>query len=956
MLQEFRDNLLKIIKSRLFVLMVLFIVATCLILYRLFDLQIVHGEEYLENYQLKIVRERNISSTRGNIYDRNGYLLAYNELAYSVTLEDVYDDSSNKNAEFNETIVKLIELIEKNGDEIVSDFPIYVNEDDEYCFSLSDTQLLRFLADIYGRKYTDDLKFEERTATPDEVVDYLCQRKVYGIGYYEVPGDKSTFVPGGGYTKEQIIKIINMRYAVAVNSYKKYIYTIVAKDISDETMIVILENMDTLRGVNVIKDTVRRYNDGVYFSQIIGYTGKISQEEYDTYSANNDNYSLSDYVGKTGIEYSMEEYLQGIKGSETIYVDNMGKILESTNYVEPVAGKDIYLTIDKDLQIAVYNILEQKIAGILVNKIRNVKEYVPSENASSSDIIIPIDDVYFALFDNNVIDVSRFEQSYASDTEAKVLNAFNASKEEVLSEIRTELLTTGTPYNELPKEYQNYESYIVTMLKSDNNGILNKSVINTEDPIYVAWTIDENISLKEFLTYAISQNWIDTSKLDLNQKYSDSEEIYNVLVDVIIDKLDGNREFGKKIYKYMIRDGKITGKDVCIILWEQDIINVDEDRIVALKSGTVTSYDFMLKCISNLEITPAMLALEPCSGSCVIVDVNTGDVLACVSYPSYNNDKLANSSTSAYLVKLNQDKSNPLWNYATQYRSAPGSTFKMVSSICGVENGVIDLNSNIECTGTFDKLTGTVHHCWIYPGRHGNLNLTEGIANSCNCFFYEVGYRLSQDEDGYNANVGIDKIAETARMFGLGDKSGMEINEVEPMISDEFPVPSAIGQGNHAFTTAGLARYVTAVANKGTVYDLTLVDKIYNSNGNLYLDNNADVYNTITIDPSVWSAVHQGMREVVQNKVYYDIGVEVAGKTGTAQESTSKPNHGLFVGFAPYQSPEIAFSIKIMNGYSSDYAAQVGKDIAVYYFDLADKEEIITGTADEPLNVTTGGD
>ena len=132
MLQEFRDNLLKIIKSRLFVLMVLFIVATCLILYRLFDLQIVHGEEYLENYQLKIVRERNISSTRGNIYDRNGYLLAYNELAYSVTLEDVYDDSSNKNAEFNETIVKLIELIEKNGDEIVSDFPIYVNEDDEY--------------------------------------------------------------------------------------------------------------------------------------------------------------------------------------------------------------------------------------------------------------------------------------------------------------------------------------------------------------------------------------------------------------------------------------------------------------------------------------------------------------------------------------------------------------------------------------------------------------------------------------------------------------------------------------------------------------------------------------------------------------------------------------------------------------------------------------------------------
>ena len=407
----------------------------------------------------------------------------------------------------------------------------------------------------------------------------------------------------------------------------------------------------------------------------------------------------------------------------------------------------------------------------------------------------------------------------------------------------------------------------------------------------------------------------------------------------------------------MIANNNISGKQICIILWDQDLINVEESQITGLKSGRISSYNFIIDCISNLEITPAQLALDPCSGSCVITDVNTGDVKALVSYPGYDNNRLANSADSEYLARLNSDLSRPLWNYATQNKSAPGSTLKMLVSVAGLEENVISLNEDIKCEGSFDKLTGTIHRCWIYPGAHGRLDLTEAIANSCNCFFYEVGYRMSQDVDGYNANVGIDTLSKYTDLFGLSEPSGVEISEASPQVSDAFPVPSAIGQGTHAYTTVGLARYVTAVANSGKVYNLTLIDKVTDTNGNLQFDNSAELRNEIELDDEVWDAIHAGMRQVVQKKAYFStVAVDVAGKTGTAQETSSRADHALFVGYAPYEDPEIAIAIRVLNGYTSDYAAQITKDVIMYYYGLAEEDEIITGTADQPLTATTTGD
>lgn len=955
MYQDLKDNLIALLKSRLFPLLLVIIAMGVVLIVRVFTLQIVKGESYEENYQLKIVRERSIPSTRGNIYDRNGNLLAYNELAYSITLEDVYESNSNKNKLLNESIYNLIVLVEKNGDNVISGYEIGVDDNNNFVFNVEGTKLLRFLADIYGHKSIDDLKYEERNAKPYEVVEYLCSKKKYGIGKYEVIDGKTEFTPMGDYANDKIIKIITIRAALGANTYQKYVTTTVATNVSEKTRAVVLENADIIPGVSISQEAIRKYNDSVYFSQIIGYTGKISVDEYEEYVLENPDYSLNDYVGKTGIEYSQENYLKGEKGKETIYVDVLGRVLDTTDYIKPSAGNDVYLTIDKDLQMAVYHIIEQNIAGILVSKIRNIKEYVPDENASAADIVIPIDDVYNALFENNVIDFDRFSKEYASPVEKDVYSSFVSKQTNVLDEIKTQLVSGGPAYSSLSKEYQNYESFIIQMLSSDAYGVIKTSEIDTNDLMYIAWTKDENISIKEYLSYCISKNWININTLDLEGDYSDSDEIYSKLVELIIDSLANNKDFSKKIYKYMIAGNNISGKQICLILWNQDLINVDQEEIIQLKENRISSYQFMLNCIEHLEITPAQLALEPCSGSCVITSTS-GEVLALVSYPSFDNNRLANSADSAYLAKINSDGSMPLWNYATQYRSAPGSTFKMVSSVAGLEEGVINLGTNIECNGIFDKLNGTTHRCWIYPGRHGNLDVTGGIANSCNNFFYEVGYRLSTDIDGYNDDLGTEKIAKYADLFGLSEKSGIEISESEPKVSDALPVPSAIGQGTHAYTTVGLARYVTAVANRGTVYNLTLIDNVKDPYGEIIYDSEPTIRNTINLENSEWNAIHSGMRQVVMKKAYFDIGVSVAGKTGTAQESTKKANHALFVGFAPYNNPEIVIATRIMNGYSSDYAAQMSKDVFVYYYGLKEKEEIITGTADQPLSVVGAGD
>ena len=175
--------------------------------------------------------------------------------------------------------------------------------------------------------------------------------------------------------------------------------------------------------------------------------------------------------------------------------------------------------------------------------------------------------------------------------------------------------------------------------------------------------------------------------------------------------------------------------------------------------------------------------------------------------------------------------------------------------------------------------------------------------------------------------------------------------EISPTVSDNDAVRSAIGQGRNSYAPIQLSRYVTTIANSGTCYNLTLVDKVTDYQGNVLMDNQATVRNTIDIDTSIWNSVHTGMRNVIayetsQSALINRVNVSVAGKTGTAQESEDKPNHALFISYAPYESPEISVTCVIQNGYSSGNAKEVAGFIYAYIYDpeeLIDEE--MTGDA-----------
>ena len=953
-----KSGVSEIVRTRVFVVMIVFIILFSILVGRLFNLQIVNGQKYLDDYKLLIQKTRVIQGTRGKIYDRNGVLLAYNELAYSVTIEDngSYATIAEKNEELNQEITRIIEIVEENGDSVINDFNIVLDSNNEYQYAMdNETLRLRFIADVFGEKTIDKLDDEQKNMTAEDIIVYLCTDEEYGYGIDQEKLEKS-----------QVLKLVNIRYAMGLNSFQKYIPTTVAEDVSEETVASIMENLDGLQGVDIAEDSLRRYTDSKYFANMIGYTGQISQAEYDALSKSEQkNYSLTDTVGKAGLEQVMDETLQGEKGEVKLYVNSVGKVIETAEDTEPKAGNNLYLTIDANLQKAAYDILEQELAGILLVKMADVLDYDRSKTTDAGDVIVASGDVYNAFIGNDILDTNHFSSEDAGQAERSVYASFSAYKEAVLGQIVSIMLDgAAAAYTDMPREQQAYLSYIVNDLLTSSASILMKNAIDTSDETYLKWREEETININTYLNYAISKNWIDSSKLQEytpeGEKYSDAADVYTALVSYVEQALRSDRNFDKLIYKYMIKSGAISGREICMMIYEQNILPFDETQYNQLASGAVSAYDFIRGKIQTLEITPGQLALEPCTGSLVMTDPNSGEVLACVSYPGYDNNRLANTMDSAYYNKLVTDQARPFYNNATQEKTAPGSTYKPLSAIAGLTEGTISLGTSVYCDGVFKRVEPNIK-CWVYPDSHGTQDVVGAITHSCNVFFCDLGYNMSLDEQGaYSSELGLSRLGKYAAMFGLDETSGMEIPESEPQISDDSSVPSAMGQGTNNFTTSQLARYVTAVANEGTVYNLSLLGRVEKVDSTLVEDYQPEIRNQVEgISPDTWDAVHAGMRGVVSNNTVFTklnaSGIELCGKTGTAQQSTTHPDHGLFVGFTSNTDSDVAFAIRIANGYSSTFAAEVGKSVMEYYYNITDPSELITGQA-STVTVTSHGD
>ena len=349
-------------------------------------------------------------------------------------------------------------------------------------------------------------------------------------------------------------------------------------------------------------------------------------------------------------------------------------------------------------------------------------------------------------------------------------------------------------------------------------------------------------------------------------------------------------------------------------------------------------------------------------GSCVVMNVKTGEVLAMASYPDYNPQSFANGISNEEWISYSQNDSYPLLNKSIQSSYEPGSIFKMVTAIAGLESGNITLTEKINDTGQYVKY-GEKRNCWYYTDYHrghGYLNVVGAIEKSCNYFFYETADRM-----------GIDVLDKYARYFGLGKKTGIELpSEVSGTLASKEYVKSvnlpwnpgdtinaSIGQGYNRFTPLQMTKYISMIANGGNDIDVSIIKTIQNVDGtevskeeiqkyaNEKLGLTEDTNNEeITLNQEYLNAVKEGMKSVTSGESgtayvrFKDFNIEVGGKTGSAEAGVDKNNkevvNAWFAAFAPYNDPEIAVVVMVENGGHGNYTAEAVREIMAEYFGM----------------------
>lgn len=328
--------------------------------------------------------------------------------------------------------------------------------------------------------------------------------------------------------------------------------------------------------------------------------------------------------------------------------------------------------------------------------------------------------------------------------------------------------------------------------------------------------------------------------------------------------------------------------------------------------------------------------------ACVVEDVRTGEILASASYPTYSLPDFRKDYNS-----LLDDPLKPLNNRAFSGLYPPGSTFKMISAIAGLEEEIITPSTIIRDEGQYTYWPTPQPKCWIYRqyGRtHGPVNVSDAIEVSCNYFFYDVGRR-----------VGIEKLDEYAAKFGLGQKTGVELSEAAGVVaSPEFTeslggkwyegnvLSVAIGQESTQVTPIQLANYISTLANGGTRYTTHLLKTVKSGDfSQVSYAAEPEVAGTVEMKPENLAAVTRGMHSMTTGegslaRVFQDVPVQVAAKTGSAQVNGQSNSNAVFVCYAPYDDPQIAISIAVEKGGSGSSLASIAAEILQYYFTAQD--------------------
>ncbi len=347
------------------------------------------------------------------------------------------------------------------------------------------------------------------------------------------------------------------------------------------------------------------------------------------------------------------------------------------------------------------------------------------------------------------------------------------------------------------------------------------------------------------------------------------------------------------------------------------------------------------------------------ASSCVVMDVRNGEILAMANVPTYNPQDFVGGISTENWNKYINDPAKPLVNKAIQNSYSPGSIFKMVTAIAGLETGAITSSTKINDTGVYNKYPDSPKNCWYYTDYHrghGWLNVAQAIQKSCNYFFYETADR-----------IGIDVLDQYATYFGLGKKTGVELlGETDGVLASRESkaalhpdstnwnpgdtLNAGIGQGDNEFSPLQMAKYISMLANGGKNIDVSIVKTIRNADGSEVSKNEInefvkqklgledDTTGDLNINPENLRVILEGMRSVTDEQgtassVFRNFEIEVGGKTGSAEAPGNKVN-AWFAGFAPFDNPEIAVIVMVENGGHGYYAGEAVREIMREYFGM----------------------
>lgn len=648
--------------------------------------------------------------------------------------------------------------------------------------------------------------------------------------------------------------------------------------------------------------------------------------------------------------------LQIVHGQEYRETSNTKLTRESTLKADRGDIKDssgtILATVDAQYSIVLY---KTKVSDeVLNNTILKIINILSTNGDSYVDnFLIDINPYRFKLEEeesqkrwkkaNNINEDATAEEAFNYFVKKYEIKTDNIEDARKILAIRYEISYRGYSNTKSIEIAENISRKSLLEIKEQNSEFSGIEI--TEKPVRV-YTLGNTAS---HIIGRIGQ--IEESELKGNENIYDQNDIIGKLgIEYVFEKYlkgtDGTKQIDMNV------DGAITDEYIS----EEAISGSDVILTIDSKLQAVTEQALKnnIEKIANggfSDTSPAD------AGAAVVLNVKTGEVLAMASYPDYDPSAFVNGiDTQTWSYYINED-TKPLENKAISAMYSPGSTFKMATAIAGLESGAITPRETIRDTGVFKKYNSS-WKCWIYTSNgygHGSLNVSDAIKHSCNYFFYEVGDR-----------IGIDTLAKYAYYLGLGHKTGIELKgEISGVLASNDiakqenrvwnpgeTISAAIGQSYNTFTPLQMAKYVAMIANRGKKIDVTIVKSVIRPDGsevsrdeyeqhvNEKLGLEEENSEEMTFNEENINAILEGMRGVTSESggtaysTFRGFNIEVGGKTGSAQTGVEGKTNAWFVGFAPFDNPEIAIVVFVRNGGHGGYTAEVARDIIAQYFGM----------------------